>query len=230
MKNIDVNSQGLFDLDCSFIPESLKQKALKCMKLQKQVAQQQHDYQPCDTALEQVSEAALTQILAANIDVHGISTQREISNVICFGASNIDDAIHHDLIRTLRQEVDREISACISEIFAQSNAAKLVSSGHFWYPEQSFMGWHTNSQSPGWRIYINYAEQENQSFFRFQDHSSGEIRTLWDHEWNLRVFRITQGQPLWHCVYSNTNRFSLGYMLKMAKPRSLVTKLFDLIR
>lgn len=230
MEKIDINSRGLFDLDCSFIPESLKQKAVKCIKLQKQVAQQRHDYQPCGKASEQVSAAALTQILATKKDVHGISTQREISNVICFGASNIDDAIHHEQIRALRQEVDRELSACIGGIFVQPLTEKLVSSGHFWYPEQSFMGWHTNSQSPGWRIYINYAEQENQSFFRFKDNISGEITTLWDKEWNLRVFKITQQQPLWHCVYSNTNRFSLGYMLKTTTPRSFVTRLFDLIR
>ena len=96
-----------------------------------------------------------------------------------------------------------------------------MSSGHFWYPKGSYMGWHTNSRAPGWRIYINFAEEPDKSFFRYRDPETGEIITSWDNQWNLRVFRITARKPIWHCVHSDTNRFSLGYMLKLPEQRGL---------
>lgn len=223
---IDINSSGLYDLSCDVIPEKLKEKALKCINQQKLAASQQiEQYQKQTKALEYVSPEALLPILDKKVDVHGIATDRSISNVICFGANNIDDSIHNNEVETLRKEVDTELAHCLRNIFQQPIETNLVSSGHFWYPKDSFMGWHTNSRSPGWRIYINYAEDENESFFRYRN-TNNEIITLNDKNWNLRVFRITQAEPLWHCVYSNTNRFSLGYMLKEKPKQSLVKRLF----
>lgn len=88
-----------------------------------------------------------------------------------------------------------------------------MNSGHLWYPKGSHMGWHTNGLAPGWRIFINYAEEPGKSFFRYRDPATGEIITAWDKQWNLRVLRITRRNPLWHCVYADTNRFSLGWMV-----------------
>jgi hypothetical protein len=66
---------------------------------------------------------------------------------------------------------------------------------------------------PGWRIYVNYAEQEGRSFFRYRDPDTGRIITLNDKPWNIRIFKISHDKPLWHAVYSETNRFSMGYMV-----------------
>lgn len=68
------------------------------------------------------------------------------------------------------------------------------------------MGWHTNSRVPGWRVYINYAEEAGKSFFRFCDPVTEDIVTLDDREWNIRVFRITSEKPVWHTIWC-TSRF-----------------------
>ena len=77
------------------------------------------------------------------------------------------------------------------------------------------MGWHTNSRVPGWRMYLNYAQVPGKSFFRYRDPDTHEVITAWDKQWNFRLFRIDAANPMWHAVYSQTNRFSLGYKLAM---------------
>ena len=62
-------------------------------------------------------------------------------------------------------------------------------------------------------MYVNYAEEPGRSFFRYRDPDTGKIETSIDREWNFRLFQITPEKPLWHAVYSDTNRFSLGYMV-----------------
>ena len=34
-----------------------------------------------------------------------------------------------------------------------------------------------------------------------------------DSGWDVRMFRVTRDRPLWHAVYSDTDRFSLGYIV-----------------
>jgi hypothetical protein len=40
-----------------------------------------------------------------------------------------------------------------------------------------------------------------------------------DKRWNIRIFKISRESPLWHAVYSGTNRFSLGYVIYQASWR-----------
>jgi hypothetical protein len=89
-------------------------------------------------------------------------------------------------------------------------------SGRIWYPKNGYMGWHTNQASQGYRLYCSYAPESKKSFFRFRDPTTNEIITSWDKEgWGFRMFHITQDAPVWHCVYSETNRISLGYNLDL---------------
>ncbi|GLX79301.1 hypothetical protein tinsulaeT_26410 [Thalassotalea insulae] len=231
MDKININSSGLYDLDCEFLGESLKEKAVACIQAQKKAAIQSYSsFSPCEDALDRVSESALNAIIADNIDIHGVATDSTISNVIMFGAKHIDKSINDHYVEQQRIEVDKIIKEKLLDIFTddsgniENQELTIVSSGHFWYPQGAFMSWHTNSQVPGWRVYINYAEQENQSFFRYQDDDNNVI-TLNDKQWNLRIFKITEQQPLWHCVYSNTNRFSLGYMVKIKPKPNLLQKI-----
>lgn len=224
---IDVNSYGLFDLGEDAIPESLKRKVQKCIAMQKAVAAREFHYVEDEEAENKVSEEALRVILQKGDDVHGISTDSGISNVICFGAHNIEGAVEDAQVKALRTEVDLGLQEYLLNLFAPADYGQVVTSGHFWYPHRSAMGWHTNSQVPGWRIYINYAESEGESFFRYRDPLSGKLITLEDETWNLRVFRVTDSDPLWHCVYSNTNRFSLGYLLRKSPQRSVLRRVYD---
>lgn len=42
---------------------------------------------------------------------------------------------------------------------------------------------------------------------------TNEIITSMDSEWNVCIFEIRSDKYPWHAVYSDTNRFSLGYMI-----------------
>jgi hypothetical protein len=234
MKNkiINLHDSGLFDLKTDFLDDSIKLHILQTVTAQKHAAQQaMTTYVPIDNALNELTPEKLQALINAGDDVHGISTSRHISNVICFGEKKIKDAILDDDVAQLRRVVDENVSERLQDIFNCNHRLSIASSGHFWYPQGSYMGWHTNSGAPGWRIYINYVEEPGKSFFRYRHPVTGEIITLWDDVWNMRVFRVTAERPLWHCVYSNTNRFSLGYVVKIPsqKRRFLdrITKLFS---
>jgi hypothetical protein len=101
----------------------------------------------------------------------------------------------------------------ISRYVKDKNIKKIGISGRIWYPNNGYMGWHTNSNNKGFRLYCTYARESNKSFFRYRDPDDGEIVTSWDKEgWNFRMFRISENL-LWHCVYSETDRFRIGYSL-----------------
>jgi hypothetical protein len=227
---IDANSRGVFDLCANVLPDSLKSKARASIALQKRVAERKHHFVADPQAERKVSEEALQGIIARGEDIHGIATNSEISNVISFGAKHIVDAVQDTEIEALRREVDIELQRILANLFMPADCGQVVTSGHFWYPQRSAMGWHTNSRVPGWRIYISYAETEGDSFFRYRDPQTGHLVTLEDQTWNLRVFRVTDSEPLWHCVYSNTNRFSMGYLLRPIPRRSMLRRLSDRLR
>lgn len=86
-------------------------------------------------------------------------------------------------------------------------------SGHFHYPNTGFMSWHTNSDFPCIRLYINWCDEEKKSFFRYVDPDTNETVTDYDNKGiNIREFNITDKPPyLWHCVGSECNRLSFGY-------------------
>lgn len=91
----------------------------------------------------------------------------------------------------------------------------IVPSGQFWYPPGGYMGWHTNHDAPYTRMYITYVDEPNKSCFRYYDKSTDEVVTSWDdEEFTIRVFDTPlPPAELWHCVYSECNRFSYGYRL-----------------
>ena len=108
-------------------------------------------------------------------------------------------------------------------VFEEMN--KLISgtshSGTYWYPKNGYMGWHTNENHTGQgRFYCNYAAENNKAFFRYQPAGTADVITSWDIKgWTFRYFDLGD-QPdtrLWHCVYSNTDRISLGFRARLLK-------------
>lgn len=92
------------------------------------------------------------------------------------------------------------------------NLKYLRPSGRFWYPSTGYMGWHNNNDNEGYRLYANWAEEGHKSFFRYRDPVTKEIVTSWDKKgWNFRLFECSEETTTWHCVYSDTNRISVGY-------------------
>lgn len=178
-------------------------------------------FQPAERAGGAVAPEALDALLAEGRDVHGIARDPDISNVLVFNASQRGDSVLDRGLRRLREELDRAVAERARGLFPEDRVLCL-DSGHFWYPPGGYMGWHTNSRAPGWRLYLTRAAAAGRSFFRYRDPATGEIHTSMDSEWDVRMFHVTAREPFWHAVYSETDRFSFGYLVM---PWSLLASL-----
>lgn len=166
----------------------------------------------CDQA---VSAEALEEILGQKQDVSDIRTSPELSNCIVFHTTHLSGSLIDERVLQKRKLADEMICSRIERLFGPEAPVQIEVSGHFWYPDGGFMGWHTNLRKPGWRMYVNYAVEEHKSFFRYRAPETGEIVTAWDKHWNFRMFEIATERPFWHCVRSWTDRFSLGYKINL---------------
>jgi len=111
------------------------------------------------------------------------------------------------------QRIVRSIGLLLAEIVPGVNGA-LTNSGRALYGPGGSMGWHTNEDLPGRRIYCNWSENEGTNFFRYRDPDSGEIVTLYEPAgWSLKSFYVPPrpGQ-LWHCLKAGSRRVALGFV------------------
>lgn len=89
---------------------------------------------------------------------------------------------------------------------------KVTSSNFIQYPVNGYMRWHTNSDYPGERIYVVYSEN-GESYFKYLDNDSDKVIEIKDNVgWSINTFCIPKlPEKFWHCVYSHTNRISIGF-------------------
>ena len=167
---------------------------------------------PDPNALEHVSEKVLESALKHG-DVSDIRTERELSDCLVFHSPGLKGSVIDEEVMQLRAGVDRLVRERVRELLPDPPRVELQVSGHLFYRPGGYMGWHTNSRVPGWRIYVTYAEEPGKSFFRYRDPDTGTVVTSWDNGWDLRAFETGGRRALWHSVYSGTNRFSFGYRL-----------------
>ncbi len=195
--------------------QALQEAVTHCLDVQRRVGGDalRSQFTPNPRAEREVSEEALRALLEAGRRVSDITKDRSISNCIAFNFGSIQQSVMDREVAAARQRVDRIVAQKVRRLFREGRKLSIVKSGHFWYPPGGFMGWHTNERSPGWRLYINYADEPGKSFFRYRDPATGAIVTKSDRRWNVRLFKISSVDPLWHAVYSQTNRFSLGYYI-----------------
>ena len=177
-------------------------------------------------ALEKVSEDALNKLITCGRNIHGVTTEREISNCIPFNINVLPDSVLNDELGAVRVRLDRIVRDRLKALFQGPFEVHVLNSGHFFYPTNAFMSWHTNSKLPGWRFYINYAEEPGKSFFRYRDPQTGEIVTSTDRKWNFRLFWIDDEELFWHAVYSETPRYSFGYRMVLEPRVSLANRAF----
>lgn len=77
------------------------------------------------------------------------------------------------------------------------------------YPVDGYMGWHTNSNQPGTRIYIVYSWGAS-SFLWFDG-----AKIVEDKEsigWNIRKFSFDETELFWHAVVGE--RVAIGFKLE----------------
>ena len=228
MTTLTFDSVKIFhELDFLREDSELIRKVRACIDAQRKTGAHMLEsyFQLNPNAAYEVSEEALWAIMRSGELISDIRTDRSISNCIAFNSKNLEGSVLNDELLSMRRETDRILSGRIKKLFVDGQRLSVEDSGHFWYPPGGYMGWHTNVRTPGWRMYINYAEEPGKSFFRYRDPETGQIVTSWDEEWNFRLFRIDRGKPFWHAVYSETNRFSLGYKIAMIPRRSLTDRI-----
>jgi hypothetical protein len=186
---------------------------LACVQQVKAAASRSTNAYSADArALERVSEEALESAMSHG-DVSDIRTHHELSNCLVFHTTGLDGSVVDEEVMRLRTRVDQLVRERVRELITDPPGVDFVVSGHLFYRPGGYMGWHTNSRVPGWRIYVTYAEEPGKSFFRYRDPNTGKVVTSWDDGWDLRGFDADRRRPLWHSVYSGTNRFSFGYRL-----------------
>lgn len=80
-------------------------------------------------------------------------------------------------------------------------------SGNWIYGPGDYQGWHTNSDVLGQRLYISWASEDKKSGMRFYVNDA-IIDSPDNKGWNIRLFN----PPVWHMVYSNCIRASIGFI------------------
>lgn len=210
---VDLAADDVFHRVQMFRPDEDLSKALqRCIDAQREnVEDERATFVPVDDAERRVSESALARARADDPS-SDLRTDPDLSNCLVFHTGGLPGSVDDPRVVELREDVDELIRDRL-RLIVGDDGLELRTSGHFWYPPGSYMGWHTNVRVPGWRAYVTYAEEPARSFFRYADPQTGEIVTSWDDGWDLRVFRVDPVRPFWHSVYSGTNRYSFGYRM-----------------
>ena len=100
----------------------------------------------------------------------------------------------------------------VVSVLANVGLSRVTQSGFFLYDPDSYMGWHTNVDEPGTRVYITYSS-DGSSFFRYRNNN--KVHTCVDKKGiTIRKFITTVDNPLWHCVGSSCLRISVGFKIK----------------
>jgi len=152
-------------------------------------------------------------------DAPGFNPDRSVASLVCSEQSLIDierdvgDVEKSDNKCLRRVQVPRQrLGPIIHHLARIYTKSSIQLSGFFLYPDGGYMGWHTNSDAPCTRVYITHVAEGGKSFFRYRD--NGECVTSWDRPgWNLRQFEVTKDNPLWHCVYAELPRLSIGFRI-----------------
>ena len=171
-----------------------------------------------------IVQPAIRQI-KNNINVHYVNNA---ATFISEEALKRKKKLHESLIDTAGEETNmRNFDRFLLDIKsnAESNLFKVLAkiydvdnifmSGSFYYPDSGYMGWHTNHSDPSTVVYIVYADQDQKSFFRYEDEKGKIITDYDDKGLTIRQFELKGTKPyFWHCVGSTCNRFSFGFRIR----------------
>lgn len=163
-----------------------------------------------------ISPEALNDYLKRYAQSDAMGRESEIYNMIYFDFQFANNARLHKQFFEIEMEIAKRLLEKVRNLFTNSEDLYLWNSGNNLYPPGGYLGWHTNNNNAdmGWRLYTSYTEEPGKSFFRYLDPITKEIITSNDSQWNFRLFNISRKRPFWHCVYTDTSRISMGYLIQ----------------
>ena len=123
--------------------------------------------------------------------------------------------------RTFLEDLTYRIACVLKKHY---NAEVVRCRGIFYYPPYAECYWHTNSDVPGKRVYLTWAEDDDKSFFKYYDNTTEKIVTKYDKKgWNINEFDIPEEGYFWHYIATkDTKRKSLGFII-IPKTRDIHT-------
>ena len=204
------------ELPADLVDGPLRAAATACIELQKSAAADlvRSAYTPDRSGGEPVSKEALDHILASNTDVRGIATERDITNAIPFNIRSVERTV-----KTVRSSPPASISMIWSRAGwpSSSNGARgpccsrAASTGI-----RAAVTW------AGTRTTAIPAGASMSAMPRSQRSPSSAIGALMTARSSppstpagtLRLFEVDPARPLWHAVWSETDRFSFGYVVR----------------
>lgn len=80
------------------------------------------------------------------------------------------------------------------------------------YGANSCMGWHTNSDMPGDRVYYTFTM--GKAVFRYINSEGNIVDDIDNIGWTVRRFPVRKHPPLWHTIWTEKLRFSFGFWIK----------------
>lgn len=88
--------------------------------------------------------------------------------------------------------------------------AKLITNSVI-YPEKGYMGWHTNSDLEGTRIY--YTKTDGEAIFSY--YKDGVRYNDYDNigSWTCREFKVSKTDLLWHAIWTEKPRYAFGFLV-----------------
>ena len=118
-----------------------------------------------------------------------------------------------DHFSTLLNQKSAQRYSRINDILSRTYGEVILGTPSRFYNPTDYMGWHTNYESPGARIYVIWSTGNESSFFRYYDREKDEIITDYDDKGlTIREFNVTHSDPLWHCVGCiKEHRLSMGF-------------------
>ena len=147
------------------------------------------------------------------IQSQNLNTNTWTDELLEYGLFNKVDYISYPPMKTLMPFI-KKIEEKLNKKFVEPR-------GNMLYPINGYMGWHTNSNVPGVRVYAVYSPQENSSYFKYVDRWTSDTPTIitdWDSQgWTIRAFAPSNlpSNLLWHCIHSpRAPRVSFGFMFK----------------
>jgi hypothetical protein len=100
--------------------------------------------------------------------------------------------------------------------------------GLFYYPPGGFREWHTNMfDDTSWRMYYINATEDGKSWFRYVPPGTNKTVVVPDKSGYFNMFRLRskKDEIIWHSVYSDTHRFSVGFKIPPALAYKIILRM-----